>query len=625
VTQEQDADESKQTDLKYSVSVVAHDFTSNSRYSPLTLEPGVLYDIDLNFEDFFRKIYLNSKKWAVEITDYNRYLIDMRMQTLHYHTMVDPSTTKAIWVREVIRGFIYKTHYGFYKKNKVLLKKNLLAKFFLVERPETDQTTQSRTVADQDNFYVVVVSKVVKENKIELLALPHPSRKYGSSREIISQKLELYSEALKVDDTKLMANPAKSEIMPLLLSLKNRIKLVASAHQKIISQTAASSTVSLELLPLPKTHDNPDAKDPFMNQEEANKQEELYSRVDPFNTYFEVTRPHQFVRDTILPSIGHSDSLFEWANKAEDSQERFLETTDLSLDLRPNPSLKEAIHRIRNDQHDQDLFVDEQRVVKKLQGWYRYWKFVRERNNFKRKAKGLGALGQRQQLIGLKEEGDELDLTDTSSQLFISTCQYQTDQTKTLDISVFFDIKFNKLVLKAVLDSDASNSPSESACAFTLAELGIDTRNIDEIQDIIHETLEAHLSKVLCRFPSSHLKTTPTPKNSSAPLLTSKPSAPQPAIDRLPRDSKTESIRDLRLSSMALIFQIRSFTMLKKIKVLAADPDPLEAQSQVCGCGEEAHIEDLLRERQQRLHHIRQLLQDQLQPRDGRHFAREQH
>lgn len=210
--------------------MTAHDFNLNEEYQPLTLEAGVLYDIDLNFEDFFRKIYLNPRQGKVEITDYNRYLIDVRKQILQYQTMVDPSTTKAIWVREVVRGFMYKTHYSFYKKNKVLQKKNILAKFYLIERPCSDPNTQDRTVADQDNFYVVVVSKVANESKLELLAVPHPSRKYGSSREIISQKLELYSDAFKVDDALLLKNPAKSEITPLLQSLKHRIRLVAWNH-----------------------------------------------------------------------------------------------------------------------------------------------------------------------------------------------------------------------------------------------------------------------------------------------------------------------------------------------------------------------------------------------------------
>ena len=215
--------------MKYTVRVTAHDFSMEQEYHPLTLEAGVLYDIDLNFDDFFRKIYLNAKEKKVEITDYNRYLIDMQKQTLHYQTMVDPGTTKAIWVREVIRGYIYKIHYNFYKKNKILKKKNILAKFYLVERPSSEPNLQDRTVADQDNFYVVVVSKVPNESKIELLAVPHPSRKYGSSREIISQKLELYSEAFKVDDAVLLKNPSKSEITPLLQSLKHRIRLVAFA------------------------------------------------------------------------------------------------------------------------------------------------------------------------------------------------------------------------------------------------------------------------------------------------------------------------------------------------------------------------------------------------------------
>lgn len=208
--------------------VTAHDFISNREYQPLPLTSGVLFDIDLNFEDFFRKIYLNVRERKVQVTDYNQYLIEMQNRTLTYQKMIDPSTTKAIWCREFVRGFKHWMHYRFYKKNKVLEKKSILTKFYLVERPSTDPSLQDRTVADQDNFYLVVVYKVPKENKIELLAIPHQSRKYGSRREIITQKLELFSEVFKVEDTQLLRNPAKSEMMALLLSLKNRIRLVAS-------------------------------------------------------------------------------------------------------------------------------------------------------------------------------------------------------------------------------------------------------------------------------------------------------------------------------------------------------------------------------------------------------------
>ena len=42
--------------------------------------------------------------------------------------------------------------------------------------------------------------------------------------------------------------------------------------------------------------------------------------------------------------------------------------------------------------------------MKKVQGWYRYYRFLKDRNSFKKKGKVLGAMGQRTQLIGLKDE-----------------------------------------------------------------------------------------------------------------------------------------------------------------------------------------------------------------------------
>ena len=210
--------------------------------------------------------------------------------------------------------------------------------------------------------------------------------------------------------------------------------------------------------------------------------------------------------------------------------------------------------------------------MKKVQGWYRYYRFLKDRNSFKKKGKVLGAMGQRTQLIGLKDEEETRDLSDASSQYFISTEEFQLDHSKSIELSVYYDFKFNDLVLKAPNEPSSEASPN-NPIPVGLDFLGIETRNVDEIQEVVNERLKAKLDKILSLF-TSNLKTTSTPKN-SALGPSQKPKQfieqQQSVVEEDQPERGTAAIRDVRLSSMALIFQIRSFTMLKKIKVLAND------------------------------------------------------
>ena len=235
-------------------------------------------------------------------------------------------------------------------------------------------------------------------------------------------------------------------------------------------------------------------------------------------------------------------------------------------------------------------------------------------------------MGQRHQLIRLKDQEEVRDLSDASSQFFISTEEFQLDSSRLVTLSVFYDIRFNDLILKTATIDDPDASQGVSACSVSLKSLDIHTRNVDEIQEVIHQKLEASLDRILHLFPAN-LRAVSIPETAKVNATPkSRAGAPkrQTAVEEEGKSRDTDALRDIRLSSMALIFQIRSFTMLKKIKVASTDRDPRQASSEVCCGGEESDIEDLLRPGQQRLRDIGELLQDQLQLGAAGDFAGEQ-
>ena len=90
----------KELDNKTLAVVQAYDFSNMEKYKELVLRESVLYDVDLNLEDIFRKIYLNDTKKRVEITEFNQYQIEMNKRIVAFNNgnkYVVQWLPKAFW------------------------------------------------------------------------------------------------------------------------------------------------------------------------------------------------------------------------------------------------------------------------------------------------------------------------------------------------------------------------------------------------------------------------------------------------------------------------------------------------------------------------------------------------
>ena len=90
----------KELDNKTLAVVQAYDFSNMEKYKELVLRESVLYDVDLNLEDIFRKIYLNDTRKRVEITEFNQYQIEMNKRIVAFNNgnkYVVQWLPKAFW------------------------------------------------------------------------------------------------------------------------------------------------------------------------------------------------------------------------------------------------------------------------------------------------------------------------------------------------------------------------------------------------------------------------------------------------------------------------------------------------------------------------------------------------
>lgn len=457
--------------------VHAYDFTSRTRLQPLYLDENVLFTTDLSLPEVFSKIDLDFEKHKVTVTQFNQFQIKTRRYLRLLADLQGKNLPKLIKIQAYIRGRIQQRKY---------------ARLIVAVRREKDIANYVKIltrfyISFEGDHFLIMVGKKKHDPKIILTAF---RKSFNSHYRGQINQLELHSQSFKdvfqidsdgaeKDKSKVAATKGRSDpenLLEYIQTLKGRVGL-QPLGQDGLSFSLGSHPIDRIL----KVRNGAEVqREEFENKAKANQIDIYYDKK--YKHYME-----RIMRGQVRAAEMQSAVVETSRRGAQMTAAQYLEGLNDKIISPPVP-VEELVSAelLQQDKDDPYILADEQSVRKMIVAKYSRTTFIR-RVEFSKTIRG-DMLREKRSKQGKVQEAEESrgPLSDTSTLEYLADSEVEVLD-EIVPVALFFDVRYNDIVY----NYSRNDEKVTKSCA--LADLGITTRDVEDLKEILLEKASSEL------------------------------------------------------------------------------------------------------------------------------------